>query len=80
MDWYDRAACQTVEPELFFPIGTSGLAHDDVAAAKMICSQCAVQERCREYALETRQVFGVWGGLDEEQRRVLWSQPAATLA
>lgn len=79
MDWSDRAACLSAEPELFFPIGSAGLAVDDVAAAKAICAGCVVVDECRDYALRSRQPFGVWGGLDEEQRRAIWSgaaQPA----
>lgn len=72
MEWSDRAACLTAEPETFFPVGSGGAALDDVSAAKAICAGCAVLEQCRRYALATRQPFGVWGGLDEEQRRALW--------
>jgi WhiB family redox-sensing transcriptional regulator len=71
VDWSDRAACLTAEPETFFPVGTGGHAVDDVAAAKAICRRCPVLDDCRDYALATRQPFGVWGGLDEEERRAL---------
>jgi WhiB family redox-sensing transcriptional regulator len=37
-----------------------------------VCAGCSVLEECRDYALRTRQPYGVWGGLDEEQRRALW--------
>lgn len=73
MDWSDRAACLSAEPELFFPIGSAGLAADDITAAKAICAGCSVLEQCRDYALRSRQPFGVWGGLDEDQRRAIWA-------
>ena len=73
MDWSERAACLSAEPEVFFPVGTAGMAVDDIEAAKAICSGCAVVVECRDYALRSRQPFGVWGGLDEEQRRSIWA-------
>lgn len=79
MDWTQRAACMNAEPELFFPIGSAGGAVDDITAAKAVCARCSVLGDCRDYALRTRQPFGVWGGLDEEQRRAIWTgatQPA----
>lgn len=79
MEWSNRAACLGAEPELFFPVGIGGAAIDEVTAAKAVCATCAVLDECREYALRTRQPFGVWGGLDEEQRRARWAddrQPA----
>jgi WhiB family redox-sensing transcriptional regulator len=72
VDWSNRAACLGAEPELFFPIGSGGAAIDEITAAKAVCATCAVLDECRDYALRTRQPFGVWGGLDEEQRRALW--------
>ncbi|MGH8931930.1 MAG: WhiB family transcriptional regulator, partial [Egibacteraceae bacterium] len=34
MDWRFDAACLDADPELFFPIGTTGLALDQIARAK----------------------------------------------
>jgi WhiB family transcriptional regulator, redox-sensing transcriptional regulator len=73
VEWSNQAACLTAEPEVFFPIGSSGGALDEVTAAKAICAACGVLSECRDYALRTRQPFGVWGGLDEEQRRAVWA-------
>ena len=73
MEWSSRAACLNAEPEVFFPIGNGGVGLDEVSAAKAICAGCAVLVECRDYAVATRQPFGVWGGLDEEQRRAVWA-------
>ena len=81
MDWSDRAACLSAEPEQFFPVGGAAAASWETTAAKQVCAGCAVITECRGYALATRQPFGVWGGLDEEERRaVLARGPMAVTA
>ncbi len=70
MDWRDKAACPTVDPELFFPVGNTGPAVDQIEKAKACsCARCTVTEICLQYALETGQDSGVWGGLSEDERR-----------
>ena len=71
MDWVHRASCRDEDPELFFPLGTTGPAAAQVAAAKAVCNRCEVREVCLEWALATNQDSGVWGGLSEEERRAL---------
>jgi WhiB family redox-sensing transcriptional regulator len=68
-EWRDRAACRDTNPEMFFPIGTTGMAVDQIDAAKRICSQCPVAHECLEFALATNQEAGVWGGTTEDERR-----------
>ena len=70
-DWRDRASCRDTSPELFFPIGTTGLALDQIDAAKQVCDECPVTNQCLEFALATNQEAGVWGGTTEEERRRL---------
>jgi WhiB family transcriptional regulator, redox-sensing transcriptional regulator len=71
MDWRSSAACTDEDPELFFPIGTTGPAVDQADAAKQVCARCDVREQCLEFALSTNQDAGVWGGLTEDERRTL---------
>lgn len=71
MDWRHRAACIGEDPELFFPIGSTGQALEQVDAAKAVCTRCPVTDECLEWALETNQDAGVWGGLSEDERRSL---------
>ena len=69
MDWRHEAACRDVDPEIFFPIGTTGPALAQIEAAVSICRTCSVQEQCLEWALDTAQDAGIWGGTTEEERR-----------
>jgi WhiB family transcriptional regulator, redox-sensing transcriptional regulator len=68
MEWLRRAACVGEDPELFFPVGTSGPALRDVAEAKLVCARCPVMDDCLDWALRTGQTSGVWGGTCEEER------------
>ena len=70
-DWRHRARCQDVDGDLFFPVGTTGPADAQIQAAKAICALCPVIQECRQWALNagTDADFGIWGGLDEAERR-----------
>jgi len=69
--WRDRAACRDTDPELFFPSGSTGDAVDHIEAAKSVCARCPVRENCLEFAFETNQESGIWGGASEDERRRL---------
>jgi WhiB family redox-sensing transcriptional regulator len=69
--WRDDAACRDTDPDLFFPVGTTGLAVDQIASAKAVCATCPVRRECLEFALFTNQDSGVWGGTSEDERRKL---------
>ena len=71
MDWRDKSACLTVDPELFFPVGNSGPAIAQIADAKLVCNRCPVTADCLSWALESGQDAGVWGGMSEDERRAL---------
>lgn len=69
-DWRAQAACSGYPNTLFFP--TSDLGDDGVVArAKAVCAVCPVIEDCLEYALETNQRAGIWGGTSEQERKSL---------
>jgi WhiB family transcriptional regulator, redox-sensing transcriptional regulator len=71
MEWVHRARCKDEDPELFFPVGTTGPAAAQIEAAKAVCMQCEVRAECLEWALATGQDAGVWGGMSEEERRAV---------
>ena len=71
MDWVHYARCRDEDPELFFPVGTTGSAAVQIDAAKFVCLGCDVRMECLEWAMSTGQDAGVWGGLSEDERRAL---------
>ncbi|AWT41325.1 MULTISPECIES: WhiB family transcriptional regulator [Streptomyces] len=70
-NWRDRAECRTEDPDLFFPIGTSGPSLMQTEQAKAVCRRCPVREPCLRFALDTGQTLGVWGGTGETERRAI---------
>jgi WhiB family redox-sensing transcriptional regulator len=69
--WRDLANCRFTRPDLFFPAGSTGPAADEIEAAKAVCEACAVKAACLQFALETNQEPGIWGGTTEDERRRL---------
>lgn len=41
----------------------------DSKPAKKLCRACPFKNECLEWSLQTKQNYGVWGGMDEKQRR-----------
>lgn len=71
-DWRDEAACASTDPELFFQSGLTDPGKAATRTAKVICFSCPVMEACGQWALETREPFGVFGGMtDGERRKIL---------
>ncbi|MGW8556797.1 WhiB family transcriptional regulator [Streptomyces tubercidicus] len=71
MDWRHDAVCREADPELFFPVGNTGPALLQIEEAKAVCRRCPVMGQCLQWALETRQDTGVWGGMSEDERRAM---------
>ncbi len=72
-DWQRRAACRMLDSEWFFhPDGERGSARRRRSErAQRICRGCPVREQCLRHALQVEEEFGVWGGMDETERRQL---------
>ena len=71
-EWQYQGACMGVDSSVFFsPEAERGAKRERrEQAAKKLCFQCPVIERCREHALTVREPYGVWGGLTEGERAV----------
>jgi WhiB family redox-sensing transcriptional regulator len=70
--WRVRAACRGPETSLFFPPSNAERREDRdrrEARAKAICRDCPVRGDCLDYALEVSEPHGIWGGLNETERR-----------
>ena len=70
--WRENASCLQYPAVLFFGVDDSEspaerrLREDK---AKRICATCQVRRQCLEYALTTREPYGIWGGLTELERK-----------
>lgn len=64
--WADQAICAQTDPEAFYP--EKGSSPRD---AKKVCLTCPVRAMCLEWALDTDEKWGVWGGKSERERRVI---------
>lgn len=67
-EWFDQGTCRVEKRanEIFFPV-----AEADEGPAKKICKRCPVIETCLDFAIETRQPDGIWGGKNFKERRAL---------
>lgn len=70
-DWQRYGACRNMNNEAFFhPDAERGYARSArIAAAKAVCMGCPVLVQCRHHALIAEEPFGIWGGMDERERR-----------
>ena len=73
LNWREDAACGDADPDLFFPIGTTGNALRRIDEAKRICCRGPAQIQCLAWALENGVTDGVWGGTTEDERRAIRS-------
>ena len=71
--WRDQAACHGLPMEWFFPEKPNGDTSYD--QGKRVCATCPVTEQCLAHALKTGEAHGIWGGLNEVERRALRAQP-----
>jgi WhiB family redox-sensing transcriptional regulator len=72
--WHLRAACRGPFSDVFFPPPQFERKQDRrerEGRAKAICRTCPVQHECLDYALAIREPHGIWGGLNEAERRAI---------
>jgi WhiB family transcriptional regulator, redox-sensing transcriptional regulator len=70
-DWRSQAACTSHDPELFFPIGSTGPALGQLEQARQVCRSCPARLPCLEWAIGASINDGIWGGLSETERQSL---------
>ncbi|WP_331722919.1 WhiB family transcriptional regulator [Nocardia sp. NBC_00511] len=71
VSWQSLGSCKGLDSTLFFhPDGERGRARSTrERSAKKICRECPVLSQCRAYALSTKQTYGIWGGMSEQERQ-----------
>ncbi len=72
--WQLDAACRGQDASLFFAPSYFEKREEKAgreARAKAYCARCPVREECLGYALSIREPHGIWGGLNEHERRQL---------
>ena len=69
-EWQLDGLCRGMDSAVFFhPEGERGHKRADREhRAKTVCSRCPVLARCRAYAVEAGEPYGVWGGLSAPER------------
>lgn len=75
--WQTRAACRGPQAVVFYPPSTFERKEERrlrEARAKDICRSCPVRVECLDYALAIREPHGIWGGLNEAERRALLAE------
>jgi WhiB family transcriptional regulator, redox-sensing transcriptional regulator len=81
--WQERAACRGDDSAFFFaPSYFERRSEKNAreAVAKAICARCQVRGPCLDYALRVREDHGVWGGLNEMERRAVLRRPSDQVA
>ncbi|WP_304440510.1 MULTISPECIES: WhiB family transcriptional regulator [unclassified Mycobacterium] len=66
--WVDDAICAQIDPEVFFPETGQHTTH---RAAKRICRGCPVKQDCLDWALTNGELYGIWGGHSQDERKRL---------
>lgn len=75
--WASDAACLNQDTEKFYALGGVTGWHESnpqKMEALAVCARCPVREDCLEWAIEQREDYGIWGGLDEVERRKMRRQ------
>jgi WhiB family redox-sensing transcriptional regulator len=72
-EWQFDGACVDTDPESFFlePNMRGKEKRTREVNAKTICNTCPVKQQCLDHALKVPEVYGVWGGMTEEERHLL---------
>lgn len=64
--WRTQAAC-IGHSDMFFP--EVGHGRDKAREAKAMCATCPVIDQCRDYALRTAPIHGIWAGMSYRELR-----------
>jgi WhiB family redox-sensing transcriptional regulator len=77
--WQVRASCRGPQAAVFFPPSSFERKEEKEAResrAKEICATCPVRKPCLEYAIRIKEPHGIWGGLNEVERKQVLARRA----
>lgn len=77
--WQVKAACRGPQSAAFFPPSHAERKEEKSARearAKSICAECRVRRECLDYAIKIREPHGIWGGMNEVERKMLLERRA----
>ena len=72
--WQQTGACRNGMATDFYPPMHTERKHERLARerrAKSVCASCPVRDECLEHAIDVDERYGIWGGLNQEERRLL---------
>ena len=74
LTWQQSGSCRSGMATDFYPPMHTERKHERLARerrAKSVCASCPVQSECLEYAVSVDERYGIWGGLNQDERRFL---------
>jgi WhiB family redox-sensing transcriptional regulator len=77
--WQEKAACRGPHSAIFFPpaqFERKDEKEEREVKAKSICASCPVRQPCLEFAIRIREPHGIWGGLNELERKQIVARRA----
>jgi WhiB family redox-sensing transcriptional regulator len=71
--WQKDGLCRGHDTEIFFlDYNMRGEEkRKKIEKAKSICNACPVKKECLDHSLSAPEIYGVWGGLSEDERILL---------
>ena len=78
--WQLKASCRGPQAEIFFPPAHAERKEEKLQRedrAKAICRTCVVRTECLDYAIRIREPHGIWGGMNEVERKLMLDRRAS---
>jgi WhiB family redox-sensing transcriptional regulator len=67
-NWRAASACLNADPDMFFPVAAGNAASKEVSLALRLCQGCTVRQHCLDFAMQSGEKEGIWGGTTPEER------------
>lgn len=71
VSWQEKAGCKGHPANLFFLDSANGVTthyRRALEKARQVCVKCPVMNECYNYAVQAKEQYGVWGGVDFQVR------------